>query len=306
MAGEPMTALHALAPGKLNLCLLLGPQRADGRHELVTLIESLSLADALTLSPAGGTATRDEVICVGVNGPNLAGQALARFRAAAGWSAPPQRLEILKRVPVAAGMGGGSADAAAALRLAVAESGDAQLGDAVARAIAPELGSDVPSQLEPGLALVTGGGEHVERLPALAPHAWLVLPLDAPLSTADVYAEADRLGLTRSRDELSAARRALASARELSQALLGNDLEPAARSLHPPIDSALQAATDAGAEHVMVSGSGPTVVGLFAGEGCEKSAQQAADALRGRYTGASAAAPVEAAFGAVRRADASQ
>jgi hypothetical protein len=116
MSAEP---LRERAPGKVNLSLFIGPTRAsDGRHELVSVMQSVTLADDHTLEPAPDGAGADEVVCPGVDGDNLALDALRAFRAATGWDAPPQRLTIAKRVPVAAGMGGGSGDAAAALRLA--------------------------------------------------------------------------------------------------------------------------------------------------------------------------------------------
>ncbi len=147
-----------LAPAKVNLCLFLGGPRADGRHELVTLFESVSLFDELRLEvlSTGG----DEVVCAGVEGPNLAEAALRELRAR-GWSAPPVRIEIVKRIPVAAGLGGGSADAAAALRLAGALS---PLPPGLADELARHLGADVPSQLQPGVTLGTGAGELVEPL----------------------------------------------------------------------------------------------------------------------------------------------
>ena len=101
------------APAKLNLCLFLGPRRDDGLHELCSLFEPLALADAIEVSEAD----RDEVVCPGVEGENLAARALAALRER-GWDGPPLRIEIEKRIPVAAGLGGGSADAAAVLRLA--------------------------------------------------------------------------------------------------------------------------------------------------------------------------------------------
>ena len=105
--------LFALAPGKVNLCLYLGGLRDDGRHEVVTLIESVSLADEVMLE----SSTDDQVVCPGVEEPNIVTDALRRLREV-GWTGPPVRIEITKQVPVAAGMGGGSADAAALLRLA--------------------------------------------------------------------------------------------------------------------------------------------------------------------------------------------
>ena len=244
--------LFARAPGKVNVCLYVGTPRADGLHPLVSVVQALSLADELTLEPA---ADHDEVVCPGVEGPNLAGRALQLFREATGWDGPPQRLTIDKRVPVAAGMGGGSSDAAAALRLAAHAAGLALPAE-----IAPRLGADVASLLRPGRVLMTGAGEHVDRLPDPAPLGVLVLPVDAALSTPDVYREADRLGLTRSHAELAELDTAV---RADPGAHVHNDLQDAARSLCPRIDAALEYATGAGAQHVLVSGSGPTVVGLF-------------------------------------------
>ena len=112
-----MTTIRTQAFAKVNLNLLLGGARSDGRHKLVTAIESVDLADELVVTPADGY--QDEVICAGVSGPNLVAEAIATLRAA-GWEAPPLRVEIEKRIPIAAGMGGGSADAAALLRAAPA------------------------------------------------------------------------------------------------------------------------------------------------------------------------------------------
>jgi len=258
------------APAKLNLCLYLGPRREDGLHALRSLFEPLALGDAIEASEA----ERDEVICPGVSGENLAAAALAALRER-GWEGPPLRVEIEKRIPVAAGLGGGSADAAAILRLAAAP-GDLvgnipteSAGRLDLAAIAAELGADVPSQLVPALSLVGGAGERVERLPEPASHAVVLLPGGGGLSTADVFAEADRLGLGREEAELDriAARlreAAGAGASPLAYAeLLANDLEPAARSLRPEIGEALEALRSAGAPLALLTGSGPTAFGLF-------------------------------------------
>ena len=180
------------APAKLNLVLRVGPRRHDGLHELCSLFASLELADELTIEPApdGG----DRVDCPGVEGENLAARALQAYRAAAGADGQPHPLAVTvdKRVPVAAGLGGGSADAAAVLRAADVLS-LRPMGHERLRAIAAGLGSDVPSQVEPQHALVTGTGEGVEPLdlPALE---LVLVPSTEGLSTADVYAEHDRLG----------------------------------------------------------------------------------------------------------------
>jgi len=304
--------LRALAPGKTNLCLFLGPTRPDGLHELVSLIEPLSLADELTLAPLPGAALlpaapglsdaacaagADEVVCPGVSGPNLAATALARYRAASGWEGAPRRLTIVKRVPVAAGMGGGSGDAAAALRLAAHAAG--RPGDPAIAALAPGLGADVPSQVEPRPVLVHGAGEHVESAAQPAPHAVLVLPSSEQLSTPAVFREADRLGIGRDADELAALRERLRAG--LAPELVVNDLQAAARSLCPPIDDALAAARAAGADHALVSGSGPTVVGVYWGEDGMERAEAAASSLAGRFPGAVATRPVGPDFTAVVR-----
>jgi 4-diphosphocytidyl-2-C-methyl-D-erythritol kinase len=282
------------APGKINLCLFIGPTRAeDGRHELVSVMQSLTLADELALGAASPGARDDEVVCAGVDGPNLAAAALAGFRAATGWDAPPRRLEIRKRVPVAAGMGGGSGDAAAALRLAQRASG---LGDeALLHDLAAGLGADVPAQVRPGRSLATGAGEHVEHLGDGAPFGVLVLPGTRPLSTGAVYAEADRQGLARSPEDLAErlaeVRRALDERGELPAELLVNDLAAAALALEPAIGAALDEARDAGADVAMVSGSGPTALGLFVGADGPRRAAEAATALAARRPAALAAAP---------------
>jgi 4-diphosphocytidyl-2-C-methyl-D-erythritol kinase len=259
------------APAKLNLCLYLGGRREDGLHELCSLFEPLELADLIEVSPS----RQDEVFCPGVEGENLVAKALAGLRER-GWEHEPLRVEIEKRVPVAAGLGGGSGDAAAILRLAAGEVADLPR-------LAAELGADVPSQLRPAPALVRGAGERVEPLPEPAEHAAVLLP-GGGLSTAAVFAEADRLGLGRGAEELESLALRL---REVAGAgaspldyreLLVNDLEPAALSLRPEIGKALEKLRAAGAPVAILSGSGPTAVGLFADLAAAKAAVDALDA----------------------------
>jgi len=255
--------MRGLAPGKVNLCLRLGARRDDGLHELVSALQAVSLVDELTLEPGDGP--DDEVVCPEVEGENLAARALAAYRKVSHWDAPPQRLTITKRVPVAGGMGGGSSDAAAALRLAATAAGRSD--DPLLARLAATLGADVPALLRPGLKLVSGAGEHVHGLHDLERFWLIVLPLRERLSTAEVFTEAERLGLSRPPGELEAAAReledALSHGGTLPLEVLGNDLEPAARSLCPAIDDALAALRAAGAEAAMVSGSGPTTFGVF-------------------------------------------
>ncbi len=307
-----MSSYRALAPAKINLGLFLGGRRdGDDRHELVSVMQSISLADRLTLEPAAREADGDQISCPGLAGApteNLAALALAAFRAATGWRAPPLRLSIEKRIPVAAGLGGGSADAAAALRLARHASG---LGDdELLRRLGAELGADVPAQIAPGRWLASGAGESLQALAAPSPPlAVLVLPAASGLATAAVYAEADRLGLARSASELerhsAQLSSALAHGAPLPRApeLLHNDLQRAAVSLHPAIADALAQARTAGAQEALVSGSGPTVIGLFpaAGEdpgGARALAELAVARLAGRVPAALCAVAVDAGFAA--------
>jgi 4-diphosphocytidyl-2-C-methyl-D-erythritol kinase len=207
-------------------------------------------------------------------------------------------------VPVAAGLGGGSADAACALRLVAAAAGhrgpdaDAQLLD-----LAAELGSDVPAMMDPGRWLVRGTGERLLRLPDPGDElAVLVVPSAARLSTAAVYRECDRLDAPRPAGELAAHADAILEALSDATALppvdlLANDLEGAARSLCPSVDEALGGVRASAPDATMVSGSGPTVVGLFVGAGSRRRAQRAADGLGGLRPAVVVATAVGNGFG---------
>jgi 4-diphosphocytidyl-2C-methyl-D-erythritol kinase len=290
---------RALAPGKVNLCLFVGEARSDGRHELVTVFESVSLADELELVVREGG--RDQVICRGVEGPNLVDSALSGLRRR-GWAGPPVCVQVSKWIPVAGGMGGGSADAAATIRLADAA---APVDPQLAAELAADLGADVPSQLAPGLALGLGAGEIVTPAPALAPHAFVIVPLPTELSTARVFAHADHLGLARGAADLEACRQMVSDALHAGgrwpDELLVNDLQVAACDLEPRIERALEAGRRVGADQVFVSGSGPTVVAAFWGPDARLRADEAESELASRYPEAYAADPVSADFGTPQR-----
>lgn len=274
-----MTVLKTEARAKINLCLFVGPKRSDGRHEIVTLMDSLDLCDDVRMQTDPPGVVEDEVVCLGVEGPNLAAEALRAFRASTGWDGPPVRLEIEKRIPVAGGMAGGSADAAAALRLAAEASG---LGDRrTLEDIAATLGADVPSQIGGGLVLATGTGSRLRPLSLSLAYSVVVVAIDEHLSAGDVYAEADRLGLTRDTLDLarSMTRTQAALSSETILERLHNDLQDAARSLCPAIDTALEAVLAAGADHALVSGSGPTVLGVFVGAGHRERARRVRQSL---------------------------
>jgi 4-diphosphocytidyl-2-C-methyl-D-erythritol kinase len=251
------------APAKVNLVLHVGPRRADGLHDLCSLFASLELADELVVEvPEAGDA-EDEVICPGVPEPNLAAAALAAFRdAAPGAQLSPLRVTIDKQIPVAAGLGGGSADAAAVLRAANRLAGH-PLDNAALRRIGLTLGADVPSQVEPRHALVTGAGEGVEpvELPGMA---LLLVPAAAGLSTKHVYAEADRIGSIRATLSPPALRKLATAPLAVLAREMDNDLEAAALSLRPDLARTLAALEEAGALAARITGSGPTAFGVFA------------------------------------------
>jgi 4-diphosphocytidyl-2-C-methyl-D-erythritol kinase len=266
--------LETRAPGKINVCLFLGPTRDDGRHDLVSIMQSVTLADRLRLEWADEDAPHDIVDCPGVDGPNLVATAIERFRAATGWAGAPVRISVDKRLPIAAGMAGGSADAAAALRLLARA---AQIkDDDLLHGIATGLGADVPAQVKPGRVLATGVGDVIARVPGVARYGVLVVPDAEPLRTPDVFREADRLGLPRKAKGLSAALEAVQGGLpDLPDALCVNELEPAALSLRPRLSDTLARVKDAGADVAMVSGSGPTVLGLFHDRHAAKAARDA-------------------------------
>jgi 4-diphosphocytidyl-2-C-methyl-D-erythritol kinase len=266
--------LELSAPAKLNLCLYLGPRRKDGLHELTSIFEPLTLHDTITVSAGGRQALVDQVICPGVPGENLVSQVIRMMRSE-GWSPPLLKVEIEKRIPVQAGLGGGSADAAAILRLGVGEVEDLA-------GLALLLGADVPSQLNPKPLLVEGVGQKLTTLPVPAEHWVVLLPFEMGLSTRAVFDEADRMKLGRSQeeiDELSGRLWAVATngvSPLAYPALLVNDLEPAAISLKPEIGIAKERLESAGAGFTGMTGTGPTVFGLFSDR---ESAQSAADEI---------------------------
>ena len=261
-----MTVIRERAPAKVNLVLRVGSARANGLHEVCSLFASLELADLVEVEPAAA----DSVVCDGVEGPNLvtaAVEAFRRFR-----PVPPVAIRIDKRIPVAAGLAGGSADAAAVLRAL-----DAIASDPTAEwqvpfeheglvMFAAALGSDVPSQVTPGHWVVGGTGADLRKPKPLPPLAIVLVPSAEGLSTADVFREADRIGLPRPIDAAEAeelAAREWADADAVAAAL-HNDLQAATLSLRPELEDTIERLRAAGALGAQVSGSGPTIFGVFA------------------------------------------
>jgi 4-diphosphocytidyl-2-C-methyl-D-erythritol kinase len=247
-------AIHERAYAKLNLVLHVGSPRGDALHPLCSIFASIDLFDDVHLEPA----TEDSVDCPGVEGSNLATAALDAFRARVP-DLPPVKVTIEKRIPVAAGLGGGSADAAAVLRGANALSG-APLTGSELRDLGAQLGSDVPSQVEPRHELVSGVGEIVEPID-LPEFGAVLVPQEEGLSAAAVYAQVDLLGGGRETLDLQIVRE-LARDMELAP-VLGNDLQPAVLALRPELKKVLTQLQEAGALGQLVTGSGPTCFGLF-------------------------------------------
>lgn len=249
--------IRELAPAKVNLVLRIGPTAPNGLHEVASLFASLDLADEVELAPA----PEDSVECEGVEGPNLAAAAVERLRQYAP-SLPPLAVRITKRIPVAGGLAGGSADAAAVMRAANSFH-EIPFDDEQLREIAAPLGSDVPSQIAPAHSVVTGTGERVARV-ALPEMALVLVPSAVGLRTRDVFEKADQMGLPR--PSLDAADLTALAAEDPATIAgrLENDLQPAALRLRPELADTIEQLRDAGALGAQVSGSGPTVFGLFA------------------------------------------
>jgi 4-diphosphocytidyl-2-C-methyl-D-erythritol kinase len=250
------SVVQELAFAKLNLILHVGPPRADGLHPICSIFASIDLADDVEVGVADGRS--DVVVCPGVHGTNLAETAVAAFRGRVP-SLPALRVRIDKRIPVAAGLGGGSADAAAVLRAANRIAG-LPLTIPALRELAAGIGSDVPSQIDPRHALIEGVGD-VSEVVELPPYGVLVVPQREGLSTAEVYAELDRMRGWRDRLDPGPLHDFV---RSPDPGALENDLQPAAVALRPEIKRALHGLRAAGALGSVVSGSGPTCFGLFA------------------------------------------
>ncbi len=250
-----MRSASQTAPAKVNLALVVGPLRPDGLHELSSAMQRVDLADRVAL---------DEAPELGISGfpeDTIVRDALLALAAATGVT-PRWHVRLEKAIPVAAGLGGGSADAAAALRLAN-ETLPEPLVQAALRELAAGIGSDVPFFLEPGPKLVEGAGERLTCLD-LPQDYWVVLAVHeggVKPSTAEVYARFDQLGLAEGFGERrTALRQALAGcrrARDLAR-LPPNDLGEAAGG-SPLVPRLLEA----GAFRADVSGAGPTAYGLF-------------------------------------------
>ena len=243
--------MRAPAPAKLNLALVVGPPREDGKHEVATVLQRIDLGDRVALVPAASLAVD------GFAGDTLVREALTALAAAAGVE-PHWWATITKRIPVAAGLGGGSSDAATALRLAN-DTLASPLPPQQLSALAATLGADVPFFLAAGPQLGRGDGSELAPL-ELPQDYWIVLAVPHGAvkdSTAGVYRSFDQRdgaqGWEQRRQALEQALAAVRRPRDLA-ALPPNDL------VSSPLAAVL---LRLGAFRADVSGAGPTVYGLF-------------------------------------------
>ncbi len=265
LAGVP-DPVTVRVPGKVNLHLSVGTRRPDGYHDVTTVFQAVSLYDDVTATPSGTDVTcavsGEGAAELPTDASNLAVRAALRMREVAGVDAGV-RLQLVKGIPVAGGMAGGSADAAATLVACDALWGTGLVRDEL-EAIAAELGSDVPFALHGGSALGVGRGEQVSPVLARGQFHWVFALAERGLATSSVYEEHDRGDPMPERDPdgvLSALRAADVVA--LGRAL-HNDLQAAALRLRPQLRRTLDAGLERGALGAVVSGSGPTCAFLTA------------------------------------------
>ena len=279
--------LTVRAPAKINLHLGVGAPREDGFHPLDTVYQAIGLVDDVTVSDGPGVTVSLESAghvdggSVPLGGDNIVVRAAALLAAHHGRPATAH-VRIDKAIPVAGGMAGGSADAAATL-LALDRWWDLHTSDVDLLALAAELGSDVPFALLGGTARGRGRGELVEPVTDPATWWWVVVPAGEGLSTPDVYRHFDALHPDAPVDPPSPDRllTALASGDPLAlAAALHNDLQEAAVDLRPELGSLLDLGEAEGALRGLLSGSGPTC--LFLGESVE-AARAVAAALQSSY-----------------------
>jgi 4-diphosphocytidyl-2-C-methyl-D-erythritol kinase len=286
-----VTPVTVRVPAKVNLQLSVGPPRGDGYHDLVTVFHAVSLFDEVTVRPAARASVRvtgEGSASVPAGRDNLAARAARALAsvALARRAKPAVHIDIRKRIPVAAGLAGGSADAAAAL-VACNELWGTGLTQAELRDVAASVGSDVPFALLGGTAIGQGRGELLTVALTTGTYHWVLAFSSGALSTPEVYAACDRLRAARPSGARNATPPADPSASgtpagapeasvgpptlstQLMAALragdaaavgplLSNDLQPAAISLRPGLRRTLEAGREFGALGAIVSGSGPT------------------------------------------------
>lgn len=258
-------ALRVRALAKINLSLRILGAHADGYHELRTILQSLALHDTLTFDPARGrlSLTCDDPACP-ADESNLVWRAAERLWRADGRTGKPAdvAIHIRKRIPLQSGLGGGSSDAAAALR-ALAVFWRTRVGDPALRAIAQGLGADVAFFLEGGTGLGVARGDVLYPLADYPSSAVVIVRPAFGVSTKDAYGWWDA-----ARGDGNPATKARATRVAVGPNLPepGNDLEPPVAARHPEIRRIVRQLVWLGATHAAMSGSGSAVFGLFPGQ----------------------------------------
>ncbi len=281
--------MNATAYAKLNLTLDILRRREDGYHDLQMVMQTISLTDTLTITPAQGEGKiTSNLSFLPTDGTNLAQKAAAAFRRATGLGGEVD-ISIHKHIPVCAGMAGGSADAAAVLR-AMNQLTAAGLSPLALAQIGQSVGSDVPYCVLGGTALAEGRGERLTPLPALPPCHIVVCKPSFPVSTPQLFSRVDVRKILRRPDTQG-----------MLEALEQGDLSGIARRMYNVFEDVLEpwkraevhaiqnALLDAGALGAIMTGSGPTVFGLFE---ALPQAQQAARRLGEQYQDVFLAQPV--------------
>jgi 4-diphosphocytidyl-2-C-methyl-D-erythritol kinase len=252
------------APAKLNVSLRVVRAREDGYHDIESLVVPLSLADVVTVKKAdrlhvdvrGVEPLAGEVPAGGLNLALIAALALADAREHVGGA----EVVIDKRIPIAGGLGGGSADAAATIQ-ALDELWGLGMTDAELAEIGARIGSDVPATLAGGPAVIRGRGETVEPF-EMPPMWWVLVPFDFGVRSPDAYRWWDESGTTPGDDLEPVLRAAAEGDPDRLGPLLFNDLQHVVCARHPPIADAIGALLQTGALGAVMSGSGSAVVGL--------------------------------------------
>lgn len=257
----PIMIKTYLAPAKINLCLHVLGKRADGYHDLAMLMQRISLYDRITLRLTSDPGVR--VCCAGVSldpdQKNIAALAAESLLALVGSSVGVD-IEIDKQIPIAAGLGGGSSDAATVL-MALNEMLDLKLSSQVLQEQGVRLGADVPFFIFGHPAWATGIGDVLQRVEELPPIWYVLVNPGIAVSTAWVYGN---LRLTSRQDDHKIPR--FSSTVDSVAAMLHNDLEEVTVGRHPEIAEVKRRLTASGAAGALMSGSGSTVFGIFAGK----------------------------------------
>ncbi|HVE76842.1 MAG TPA: 4-(cytidine 5'-diphospho)-2-C-methyl-D-erythritol kinase [Actinomycetota bacterium] len=260
--------MKVIARAKINLFLEVKGYRPDGFHEVETVLQSVDLRDELTFEDSTGVEV-DIAWAPGSSGPipkrpDLVERALLLTGTHA-------RVQVLKSIPIGAGLGGGSADAASALIVA----GNRGIGADELRQAARSLGTDVPFAMKGGTAIGRGRGDELEGIPSSRAIWWVLAVPAFGISTASVYA---RTGVSTARHKATALTSAIATGDAVALAtLLHNDLEAAAFRLAPELEEIKRIVEDSGALASVMSGSGSAIAGICADE---KDARACAATLR--------------------------